>query len=47
MSIQSQLNEILTIKNEMKAILTNLGVITSTTRFQEYAEIIKTLQVKS
>lgn len=47
MSIQSQLNEILTIKNEMKAILNNLGVITSTTKFQEYADIIKTLQVKS
>lgn len=47
MSIQSQLNEILKIKNEMKAILNNLGVITSTTQFQEYADIIKTLKVKS
>lgn len=47
MSVKSQLNEVLEIKNQMKAILNNLGVITSTTKFEEYADIIKTLQVKS
>lgn len=46
MSVESKLNEILTIKNQMKTILTNLGVITSTTKFEEYAAIIKTLNVK-
>ena len=46
MSIQSKLNQILEIKNQMKKILTDLGVITSTTKFEEYANIIKTLNVK-
>ena len=46
MSIESKLNQILEIKNQMKKILTDLGVITSTTKFEEYANIIKTLNVK-
>ena len=46
MSVESKLNQILTIKNQMKKILTDLGVIKATTKFEEYANIIKTLNVK-
>ena len=47
MSVESKLNEILTIKNNIKKVLTDLGVITSTTKFEEYAAKIKDLNVKS
>ena len=46
MTVESKLNQILEIKNQMKKVLTDLGVITSTTKFEEYANIIKTLNVK-
>lgn len=41
-----KLSEILNIKDEIKVILTDLGVITDTTTFEEYPAIIEQLVVK-
>lgn len=45
MSYIDELNQIATIKDEIKTILTELGVITSTTTFEEYPSIIEKLIV--
>lgn len=46
MSYMDELVQIANIKDEIKVILTNLGVITDTTTFEEYPAIIEQLVVK-
>lgn len=45
-NLLTKLNQILTIKNQIKQALTNLGAITSTTTFEQYASKINDLYVK-
>ena len=47
MSVQDKLNQVKSIKDEIKQILQEKGMITDSTPFSEYASIIETMIVSS